>query len=83
MSTDTVKRFLKKIITVGDESVVYHEGQDKKAYLDKVECWKMLITLWLLEHIELYFGDESGFTMQPYVPYAWQKKRAKSPYICP
>lgn len=34
----------------------------------------MLITLWLLEYIELYFGDESGFTMQPYVPYAWQKK---------
>lgn len=34
----------------------------------------MLVTLWLLEYIELYFGDESGFTMQPYVPYAWQKK---------
>lgn len=34
----------------------------------------MLITLWLLDYIELYFGDESGFTMQPYVPYAWQKK---------
>lgn len=34
----------------------------------------MLITLWLLEYIELYFGDESGFSMQPYVPYAWQKK---------
>lgn len=34
----------------------------------------MLITLWLLGYIELYFGDESGFTMQPYVPYAWQKK---------
>ena len=30
----------------------------------------MLITLWLLGYIELYFGDESGFTMQPYVPYA-------------
>jgi hypothetical protein len=26
----------------------------------------MLITLWLLGYIELYFGDESGFTMQPY-----------------
>jgi transposase len=28
----------------------------------------------LLGYIELYFGDESGFTLQPYVPYAWQKK---------
>jgi transposase len=28
----------------------------------------------LLGYIDLYFADESGFTMQPYVPYAWQKK---------
>lgn len=34
----------------------------------------MLITLWLLGYIDLYFGDESGFTIQPYVPYGWQKK---------
>ena len=34
----------------------------------------MLITLWLLGYIELYFADESGFTLQPYLPYAWQKK---------
>ena len=33
-----------------------------------------MLTLWLLGYIDLYFGDESGFTMQPYVPYAWQKK---------
>ena len=43
-------------------------------YADKYERWKLLLTLWLLGYIELYFGDESGFTMQPYVPYAWQKK---------
>lgn len=24
--------------------------------------------------IDLYFGDEVGFTQQPYVPYGWQKK---------
>lgn len=24
--------------------------------------------------IELYFADESGVTMQPYVPYGWQRK---------
>jgi DDE superfamily endonuclease len=33
-----------------------------------------LLTLWLLGYIELYFADESGFTMQPYIPYGWQKK---------
>lgn len=24
--------------------------------------------------IDLYFADETGFTLQPYVPYGWQKK---------
>jgi hypothetical protein len=33
-----------------------------------------LLTLWVLGYIDLYFADESGFTMQPYVPYSWQKK---------
>jgi transposase len=35
----------------------------------------LLLTLWLLGYIDLYFADETGFTMQPYVPYAWQKKK--------
>ncbi len=30
--------------------------------------------MWACGLIELYFGDESGFTMQPYIPYGWQKK---------
>lgn len=34
-----------------------------------------MITLWFLDYIDLYFADETGFTMQPYVPYAWQKKK--------
>lgn len=34
----------------------------------------MLITLHLLGAIRLVFVDESGFTMQPYLPYGWQKK---------
>lgn len=34
-----------------------------------------MITLWSLGYIDLYFADESGFTLQPYVPYAWQKKQ--------
>jgi transposase len=35
----------------------------------------LLLTLWLVGSIDLYFADETGFTMQPYVPYAWQKRR--------
>lgn len=34
-----------------------------------------MITLWFLGCIDLYFADETGFTLQPYVPYAWQKKK--------
>jgi transposase len=30
--------------------------------------------LWVCGLIELYFVDETGLTMQPYVPYGWQKK---------
>jgi hypothetical protein len=33
-----------------------------------------LLTLWVCGYIDLYFCDESGFTLQPYIPYAWQKK---------
>jgi len=32
------------------------------------------MTLHLTGHIRLVFVDESGFTMQPYLPYGWQKK---------
>ena len=34
----------------------------------------MLLTLWVCGLIELYFADETGITLQPYVPYGWQKK---------
>ncbi|WP_365981615.1 transposase [Spirosoma sp.] len=30
--------------------------------------------MWVCGLIELYFADETGLTMQPYVPYGWQKK---------
>lgn len=33
-----------------------------------------MVTLHLTGHIRLVFVDESGFTMQPYLPYGWQKK---------
>jgi transposase len=33
-----------------------------------------LLALWLTGHIDLRFGDETGFSMTPYVPYGWLKK---------
>jgi len=35
----------------------------------------MLLTLWFLGYIDLYFADEVGFNLNPYVPYAWQKEK--------
>jgi hypothetical protein len=34
----------------------------------------VLLTLWVCGLIDLYFADETGITMQPYVPYGWQRK---------
>lgn len=34
-----------------------------------------MLLLSVLGQIELYFADETGVTMQPYIPYAWQKKK--------
>jgi len=31
-----------------------------------------LIQLWTRGHIELFFADESGFSLKPSVPYGWQ-----------
>ena len=35
----------------------------------------MLLTLWFLGYVDLYFADEAGFNLNPYVPYAWQKAK--------
>jgi transposase len=32
--------------------------------------------------IELYFGDETGITLQPYIPYGWQKKGHQIQILC-
>jgi len=34
----------------------------------------VLLTLWVCGLIDLYFAHETGITMQPYVPYGWQRK---------
>jgi hypothetical protein len=74
--------FKKKSITHGVEyGVVRTKGQDKVAYKEAYQRWCLLLTLWVCGYIDLYFCDESGFTLQPYIPYAWQKKRANHPSV--
>lgn len=71
MSRDTVKRFLKKRLYLPSTTAKH---QDPIAYADGLQRWQILLTLWVCGLIELYFGDETGFTQQPYIPYGWQKR---------
>lgn len=41
-------------------------------YLDKLESLVDLQTLAAEGHIDLFYGDESGFSLVPVVPYGWQ-----------
>lgn len=40
--------------------------------MDKLECLIDLQTLTAEGHIDLFYGDESGFSLIPVVPYGWQ-----------
>ncbi|QHW01100.1 IS630 family transposase [Spirosoma endbachense] len=40
--------------------------------MDKLECLIDLQTLTIEGHIDLFYGDESGFSLIPVVPYGWQ-----------
>lgn len=42
----------------------------------------MLLTLWVCGLIELYFADETGITLQPYVPYGWQRPGHQVQILC-
>lgn len=41
---------------------------------EKEAALKVLCQLEQAEQIDLYWGDEAGFSMQPYLPRAWQPK---------
>ena len=41
-------------------------------YADKVARMKVFTRLATHGHIDIYFGDEAGFSLQPYIPYGWQ-----------
>jgi len=48
--------------------------QDKQAYKEKLKGLHTLLYLAQTGMIKLYFGDESGFSLSPCVPYGWIKK---------
>lgn len=48
--------------------------QNKQQYADKVKRLHTLLYLAQAGIIKLYFGDESGFSLTPSVPYGWIKK---------
>ena len=45
---------------------------DAKQYEDKLNHLKSLVLLRQAGYIELFFADESGFSLTPSVPYGWQ-----------
>jgi transposase len=44
------------------------------AYADKEDCLKDLFELAEKEHIDLVFGDEAGFSLNPSMAYGWRFK---------
>ncbi len=49
--------------------------QNKEDYDKKKTKLTELIKQYRLGNIDLYFGDESGFNLEGYVPYGWQPPR--------
>ena len=47
---------------------------DKEEYAAKREQLQMLMALAALDQIDLRFADETGFSLVPYLPYAWLAK---------
>lgn len=45
---------------------------DPLEYKEKLTRLQSLFLLRKAEVIDLYFGDESGFSLTPYIPYGWQ-----------
>ena len=48
--------------------------QNKQEYERKLKRLHTLLYLAQIGRIEIYFGDESGFSLSPCVPYGWIKK---------
>jgi len=46
--------------------------QDSLAYSDKVERLQALQTIESQQHIDIFYGDESGFSLNSCIAYGWQ-----------
>lgn len=40
---------------------------------------RCITQLWKDKQLDIYFADESGFSLTPYIPYHWGKKGVQSP----
>lgn len=48
--------------------------QDPEKYLSKVNELCQLLSLEESGYLNIYYGDESGISLDPYIPYGWQPK---------
>jgi transposase len=55
--------------------------QNRQAYEEKLKRLYSLLYLAQTAEIKLYFGDESGFSLTPCVPYGWIKKGTHAPIL--
>ena len=70
-----LRRFLKKLGFIWKRFRKSLKGkQDPKIYEAKLAELTELIELYKSNYIDLFYGDESGFNMQGYIPYGWQPK---------
>jgi transposase len=74
VSRDTVKRILKKGKMIWKRMrTSLKSKRDPKKFADAKQAILALNGKQLLNEIDLYYYDESGFTLMPKIPYAWQK----------
>jgi transposase len=75
VTPEMLRRFLKKIgYTWKRFRKSLKKKQNPEVYQKKLSELKQLLELYRTGYIDLYFGDESGFNTEGYVPYGWQPK---------
>ncbi len=75
ISCEMLRRLLKKVgYTWKRFRKSLRKKQDSVEYQAKLAELKQLLQLYHSGFIDLFFADESGFSMEGYVPYGWQPK---------
>lgn len=73
ITKDILKRFLKKLRYSYRRIRQWVKGEpDPQIYKQKVQELATLIALEKNQFLTIYYGDESGFSTTPCVPYGWQ-----------